>query len=65
MAQAAEALKSPVERRVIPVISPATLEKVRDALTTPRPDQIVILDEDVRRRAARCINRMFELAPKD
>ena len=51
--------------RLCPYMKLNSLEKVRDALTTPRPDQIVILDEDVRRRAARCINRMFELAPKD
>jgi quinolinate synthase len=41
-----------------------TLEKVRDALRAPRPDQIITLDEDLRQRAARCIDRMFELAPK-
>ena len=42
-----------------------SLEKVRDALAAPRPDQIITLDEDIRRRAARCIDRMFELAPRD
>jgi quinolinate synthase len=42
-----------------------SLEKVRDALTAPRPDQIITLDEDLRCRAARSIERMFELAPKD
>ena len=42
-----------------------TLEKVRAALVAPRADQIVALDENLRRRAARCIERMFELAPPD
>jgi quinolinate synthase len=42
-----------------------SLEKVRDALAAPRPEQIVTLDEAVRLRATRCIERMFELAPKD
>ena len=40
-----------------------SLEKVRDALAAPRPDQIVTLDENLRLRAARCIERMFELTP--
>jgi len=40
-----------------------SLEKIRDALVSPRPDQIVTLDEDLRRRAARSIERMFELTP--
>ena len=39
-----------------------SLEKVRDALAHPRPDQIVTLPEDIRLRAARCIERMFEMA---
>jgi quinolinate synthase len=48
--------------RLCPYMKLNSLEKVRDALARPRPDQIVTLDEDVRRRAARCIDRMFELA---
>ncbi len=40
-----------------------SLEKVRDALAHPRPDQIITLDENLRRRAARCIEKMFELTP--
>lgn len=51
--------------RLCPFMKMNTLEKVRDALKAPRPDQIVTLDEDLRRRAARCIERMFELAPKN
>ncbi|MEO7597876.1 MAG: quinolinate synthase NadA [Opitutus sp.] len=50
--------------RMCPYMKMNTLEKVRDALRSPRPDQIITLDEDLRRRAARCIERMFELAPK-
>src|SRR3954463_13395413 len=42
-----------------------SLEKIRAALKAPRPEQIVTLDENLRRRAARCIERMFELAPTD
>jgi quinolinate synthase len=51
--------------RLCPYMKLNSLEKVRDALARPRPDQIITLDEDVRRRAARCIERMFELAPTD
>lgn len=51
--------------RLCPYMKLNSLEKVRDALKAPRPEQIVTLDEEVRRRAARCIERMFELAPGD
>lgn len=51
--------------RLCPYMKMNTLEKLRDALIAPRPEQIVTLDEDLRQRAARCIDRMFELAPKD
>lgn len=51
--------------RLCPYMKLNSLEKVRDALLAPRPDQIVTLDEAVRGRAARCIERMFELAPTD
>ncbi len=50
--------------RLCPFMKMNTLEKVRDALKAPRPEQIITLDEDLRQRAARCIERMFELAPK-
>jgi len=50
--------------RLCPYMKLNSLEKVRDALLAPRPDQIITLDEDMRRRAARCIDRMFELTPK-
>lgn len=51
--------------RLCPYMKLNSLEKVRDALAAPRSDQIVTLDEDLRRRAARCIDRMFELTPKN
>ena len=51
--------------RLCPYMKLNSLEMVRDALAAPRPDQIVALDESLRVRAARCIERMFELAPKD
>src|SRR3954470_3135629 len=49
--------------RLCPYMKLNSLEKVRDALAHPRSDQIVTLPEDIRRRAARCIERMFELTP--
>lgn len=51
--------------RLCPYMKMNSLEKVRDALARPRPDQIITLDEDLRLRAARCIDRMFELAPQN
>ena len=51
--------------RLCPYMKLNSLEKVRDALVAPRPDQIVTLDENLRRRAAHCIDLMFELAPAD
>ncbi len=51
--------------RLCPYMKMNTLEKIRDALRAPRPEQIVTLPEDIRLRAARCIERMFELAPTD
>ena len=51
--------------RLCPYMKLNSLEKVRDALAHPRPDQIVTLDENLRQRAARCLERMFELAPKN
>ncbi len=51
--------------RLCPYMKLNSLEKIRDALKAPRPDQIVTIPEDIRIRAARCIERMFELAPTD
>lgn len=48
--------------RLCPYMKLNSLEKVRDALAHPRPDQVITLDEDLRRRALRSIERMFELA---
>jgi len=39
-----------------------TLEKIRDALVNPQPDQVIDLEDDLRLRASNCIDRMFELA---
>ncbi|WP_438482152.1 quinolinate synthase NadA [Oleiharenicola lentus] len=50
--------------RMCPYMKLNSLEKVRDALLAPRPDQIITLDEDLRQRAAHSIERMFELTPK-
>lgn len=51
--------------RMCPYMKMNSLEKIRDVLRAPRPEQIVTLDEDIRRRALRCIERMFELSPTD
>jgi quinolinate synthase len=51
--------------RLCPYMKLNSLEKIRAVLAAPQPEQIVTLDEDLRRRAAGCIERMFELAPKD
>lgn len=51
--------------RLCPYMKMNALEKIRDALAHPRPDQIITLDEGLRLRAARCIERMFELAPQN
>ena len=51
--------------RMCPYMKMNSLEKIRDALEAPRPEQIVELDPEIRRRAARCIERMFELSPGD
>ena len=51
--------------RLCPHMKLNSLEKVRDALKAPSPDQVVTIDEDVRRRAERCIQRMFELSPSE
>ncbi|HWA87052.1 MAG TPA: quinolinate synthase NadA, partial [Opitutus sp.] len=48
--------------RLCPYMKMNTLEKIREALVAPRPEQIVTLDENLRKRATRCIERMFELA---
>lgn len=49
--------------RLCPYMKLNSLENVRDALVAPRPEQIIHLDEDVRLRALRSLERMFELTP--
>ena len=51
--------------RLCPYMKLNSLEKIRDVLRAPRADQIVTLDEHIRKRALRCIERMFELSPTD
>ncbi len=51
--------------RLCPYMKLNSLEKIRDALASPRADQIVTLDETLRSRAGQCIERMFALAPTD
>jgi quinolinate synthase len=51
--------------RLCPYMKLNSLEKIRDALASPREDQVVTLEENLRARAGRCIERMFALAPTD
>jgi len=51
--------------RLCPYMKLNSLEKIRDVLAAPKPHHFVTLDEELRGRAARCIERMFELAPQD
>lgn len=51
--------------RLCPYMKLNGLEKIRDALAAPRPEQVVTIEEPLRVRAARAIERMFELAPRD
>jgi quinolinate synthase len=48
--------------RLCPYMKKNSLQKIRDALANPQPEQRIVLDETLRLRAARCIDRMFELA---
>ena len=48
--------------RLCPYMKMNTLLKIRDALKDPKPEQVVTLEDDLSKRAARCIERMFELA---
>ncbi|MBS0631594.1 MAG: quinolinate synthase NadA [Verrucomicrobia bacterium] len=49
--------------QLCPYMKLNSLEKVLQVMKAPRPDQIITLDEGLRRRAARSIERMFELTP--
>lgn len=48
--------------RLCPYMKLNTLLKIRDALLDPAPEQIITLEDDLRKRAALCIDRMFENA---
>ena len=48
--------------RLCPYMKLNSLTKIRDALKSPAPEQIITLDDDLSKRAAHCIERMFELA---
>lgn len=48
--------------RLCPYMKMNSLLKIRDALKNPQPDQIISLEADLSLRAAKCIERMFELA---
>lgn len=49
--------------RLCPYMKLNSLEKIRDALRAPRPDQIITLPEGLRVRALTCIEAMFKYAP--
>ncbi len=49
--------------RLCPYMKMNSLQKIRDVLADPQPEQVITLDEDLRQRASHCIDRMFELAP--
>jgi len=51
--------------RLCPYMKLNTLVKIRDALKHPEPEQVITLDQDLARRAARCIERMFEYAAQN
>ena len=48
--------------RLCPYMKKNSLAKIRDALKAPTPEQVITLEENLRKRAAACIERMFELA---
>ena len=48
--------------KLCPFMKMNSLEKIRNALLEPRPDQIIELEEALRLKAAHSIDRMFELA---
>lgn len=48
--------------KLCPYMKMNSLEKIRDVLLRPRPDQIIELEEGLRLRALRSIERMFEIA---
>lgn len=48
--------------KLCPFMKMNSLEKIRDSLIAPRPDQVIELDEDLRLKALGAIDRMFEMA---
>ncbi len=48
--------------KLCPFMKMNSLEKIRDALLEPKPDQIIELEESLRLKALRSIDRMFEMA---
>ena len=48
--------------RLCPYMKMNTLLKIHDALANPQPEQEIKLDPELRKKAAHCIERMFELA---
>ncbi len=47
--------------KLCPYMKLNSLDKIRDALQSPRPGQVIELDEDIRVRAERSIQRMFDM----
>lgn len=47
--------------KLCPYMKLNSLEKIRDALQQPHPEQFIHLDEEIRKRADRCIQKMFEM----
>jgi len=48
--------------RLFPYMKMNTLAKIRDALANPQPQQVITLEADLSKRAADCIDKMFELS---
>lgn len=48
--------------KLCPYMKLNSLEKIRDVLIKPRLEQVIRMDEDLRLRALRSIERMFEIA---
>ncbi len=51
--------------RLCPYMKLNSLEKIRQCLAAPSPEQVVTLEPDVARRAAGALERMFQLNPAD
>ncbi len=48
--------------KLCPFMKMNSLEKIRDVLVSPRPDQVIELEEGLRLNAKRSIDRMFEMS---